>query len=401
MKPRIDLNKEYGIVLEGGGARGAYQIGAWKALREAGVRIKGVAGTSVGALNGALICMDDLETAEKIWKNMTYSRVLSVDDKFMESLHRLDVRGAGIPEIAAGVRRVLADRGLDITPLKDLIAGTVDEEKIRMSPRELYATTFSLSDRREITFDLRTAPEGTMKDLLLASAYFPGFKNEKLGGKTYMDGGSVNNVPVNVLTDRGYEDIIVIRIYGIGVDTEKYFQVPEGVRLYRIAPRRNLGGILEFGGKRIRRNLLLGYYDGLRMVYGLAGRKYYFDMPYSEAYYFDKLLSELELLKLYLEPFVKKEEMERLSGYRAYTEGIFPTLAKKFRLPADWDYRDLYGAIIEVCAKKMGLEVFCIYTADDVIGRIYRILGESRKLGENPNGFKWEKKEGSRGVGGD
>ena len=62
MKLRIDLEKEYGIVLEGGGARGAYQIGVWKALREAGMKIKGVAGTSVGALNGALICMDDLGT---------------------------------------------------------------------------------------------------------------------------------------------------------------------------------------------------------------------------------------------------------------------------------------------------------------------------------------------------
>ena len=60
MKPVIDLTKEYGLVLEGGGAKGAYQIGAWKAMREAGVKIKGIAGTSVGALNGALICMDGL-----------------------------------------------------------------------------------------------------------------------------------------------------------------------------------------------------------------------------------------------------------------------------------------------------------------------------------------------------
>ena len=56
MKPVLDLTKEYGLVLDGGGARGAYQIGAWKALREAGVKIEAVAGTSVGALNGALIC---------------------------------------------------------------------------------------------------------------------------------------------------------------------------------------------------------------------------------------------------------------------------------------------------------------------------------------------------------
>ena len=74
MELQLDLNKEYGIVLEGGGAKGAYQVGAWKALKEAGIRIKGVAGTSVGALNGALICMDDFSKAERIWENISYSR---------------------------------------------------------------------------------------------------------------------------------------------------------------------------------------------------------------------------------------------------------------------------------------------------------------------------------------
>ena len=84
MKPVLDLTKEYGLVLDGGGARGAYQIGAWKALREAGVKIEAVAGTSVGALNGALICMGDLEKAEKIWREMTFSTVMDVDDEEME-----------------------------------------------------------------------------------------------------------------------------------------------------------------------------------------------------------------------------------------------------------------------------------------------------------------------------
>ena len=86
MKPVIDLTKEYGLVLDGGGARGAYQIGAWKALKEAGVKITAVAGTSVGALNGALVCMDDLAQAEHIWSEMTFSRVMDVDDEWMERL---------------------------------------------------------------------------------------------------------------------------------------------------------------------------------------------------------------------------------------------------------------------------------------------------------------------------
>ncbi len=111
MKLRIDLEKEYGIVLEGGGARGAYQIGVWKALREAGMKIKGVAGTSVGALNGALICMDDLEKAEEIWGNMTYSTVLQIDDSMIEKLKIFGVRSMKMTDAAAEFKRVFSDRG--------------------------------------------------------------------------------------------------------------------------------------------------------------------------------------------------------------------------------------------------------------------------------------------------
>ena len=54
MKLQLDPNQAYAVALEGGGAKGAYQIGAWRALREAGIRISAVSGTSVGALTGAL-----------------------------------------------------------------------------------------------------------------------------------------------------------------------------------------------------------------------------------------------------------------------------------------------------------------------------------------------------------
>lgn len=390
MNSRLDLNREYGIVLEGGGARGAYQVGAWRALKEAGVKIKGVSGTSVGALNGAMICMDELEKAEEIWGNMDYSTVLDVDAKVIDSLKKLNPKTFNFTEMAAEVRRIVKGRGLNIDPLKALIETMVDEDKIKNSPCELYVTTLSVSEVKEVNFDVKTAEKGTMKDMLLASSYFPGFKNDKLFGKTYMDGGSVNNVPINILADRGYKDIIVIRIYGIGVDREKLFTLPEDVNIYRIAPKRNLGGILEFEAEKAKKNMKLGYFDAMRMIYGLAGRKYYIDMPYTEAYYFDKMMSELAVLQLYLTPYVKDIDLDKISGYRAYTEKIFPYLAKKLKLDNNWDYRDLYGAFLEMCAKKMELEVFQIYTPDDIIGRVHRTLGEMSKLGEITDGWKRE-----------
>lgn len=371
MELKLDLTKEYGIVLEGGGAKGAYQIGAWKALREAGVRIKGIAGASVGSLNGALICMDDLEKAEDIWKNIEYSRVMDVSDETIKALKKKDFKALNMQEILNSGFQFIKDGGFDVTPLKNLIAEVVgDESRIRESDRELFAVTYSVSEHKELAVDVKSGEEGSVKDMLLASAYFLAFKNEKLGGKRYRDGGGFNNVPLGVLLDKGYEDIIVIRIYGWGFDSEKVTKIPDGANVYHIAPRQDLGGILEFDKKQSRKNMTLGYYDAKRFLYGLAGRIYYIDAPGSEPYYFDKMMSELELLKIYVEEDLDQETRESLNGYRMFTETLFPRMAVEFKLKDDWNYRDLYIASLEDLAKRLKINRFQIYTVDRLIGKI-------------------------------
>ena len=68
-----------GLVLAGGGGKGAYQIGAWKYLREAGLDryVSAVSGTSVGALNAALFAAGDLEQAENLWRNIRPEQILT------------------------------------------------------------------------------------------------------------------------------------------------------------------------------------------------------------------------------------------------------------------------------------------------------------------------------------
>lgn len=375
MELKLDLTKEYGLVLEGGGAKGAYQIGAWKALREEGVKIKGISGVSVGALNGALICMDDFERAEEIWKNIDYSHVMAVSNDTMEALKRKDFKSLNLQELISSGLQIVKDGGFDITPLKNLIAQVVgDEEKIKNSERELFVVTYSVSDRKELAVDVRSGETGNIKDMLLASAYFMAFKNEKLGGKRYVDGGGFNNVPINVLIDRGYEDIIVIRIYGWGFDKEKVTKIPDGIRVSHIAPRQDLGGILEFDKKQARKNMTLGYYDAKRFLFGLSGRIYYIDAPNTEPYYFDKMMSELEFLKAYGEAPPAEEGAEVLKGCRVFTEKIFPKLAEEFNLKEGWDYKDLYLGILEDLAKRLKVRRFQIYTVDQLTEAIRKKL---------------------------
>ena len=381
MKMQLDLSKEYGLVLEGGGARGAYQVGAWKALWEAGVKIKGMAGTSVGALNGALICMDDFDKARQIWETISYSRVMDVDDQLMDQLMSFRLKSlpvVSLSEVIAGAKRILKDRGFDIAPLRSLIEEVVDEDSIRSSSRELYVVTYSLSDRQPLVVNVKEAPEGEIADMLMASAYLIGFRREKLGGKYYMDGGGINNVPADVLIEKGYKDIIILRIYGYGVDTERKLEVPEDVSLYHVAPRQELGGMLEFDRKRARRNMLLGYFDAQRMLYGLAGRSYYLDASEKEAYYFDKMMTEIHLLLTWLKPErADKGDLEAVQGgYRIYTEKVMPALAKELKLKPGWDYKDLYLSLLEALAKQFRISRFKIYTVEELLGLIYRKAGQ-------------------------
>lgn len=180
MEPLLDLTKEYGLVLDGGGARGAYQIGAWTALAEAGMKFSAVAGTSVGALNGALICMGSVENAQKVWAEMKFSRVMDVDDEWMRHLFSKEGK---FTEMLAELWKKLSDGGVDVTPLRNLIHEMIDEEKIRHSGKEFCLLTFSVTDMKELDLSLEDIPEGTLEDFLLASAYLLGFKNEKLQGK--------------------------------------------------------------------------------------------------------------------------------------------------------------------------------------------------------------------------
>lgn len=375
MELRLDPSVKYGIVLEGGGARGAYQIGAWKALQEAGIAIGGISGASVGALNGALMCMDDLDRACHIWENLTYSKVMNVSDALIEKFRSKDLEIQDFQELGSAVRKVLKDGGLDVTPLKDLIEGTVDEERIRASERELFVITYSLTDWKKVVINIKELSDGAMSDALLASAYFPAFKREKLGGKRYMDGGSADNVPIEPLLERGYKNLIVIRIYGLGRDSERFLEIPEDVAVYHIAPRQDLGGILEFSGKKARKLMTLGYYDAMRSLYGLEGRSYYLDASGGETYYFDRMMSELELLKLYIRPVMEEEDWENLAGYRSFTEQIFPHLARKLGLKEDWDYRDLYLTVLEEMARKLRVNRFHIYTAQELSQEIQRRIG--------------------------
>ena len=180
MELKLDRNKTYGLALEGGGAKGAYQIGAWKALREAGIHFSAVSGTSVGALNGAMIVMDDLEKAENVWNNIHFSQVMDVDDEEMRRLMNRDIPLSELKSTLRSVADIVRNRGFDVTPLRNWVAEVVDADKICHSDMDFFIVTYSLSDHQELELKASELDEDELCDMLLASAYLPAFRLESL-----------------------------------------------------------------------------------------------------------------------------------------------------------------------------------------------------------------------------
>ena len=364
MKLQLDTDKIYAVALEGGGAKGAYQIGAWKALREAGIRFNAVAGTSVGALNGAIMVMGNLEKAEEIWSNITFSQVMDVDDEEMKNLLTMNLRDIDWRSQWEFLKKTLSNRGLDVTPLRKWVEELVDEDAIRKSDTELYIQTYSLTDKKELELRARDLEKpGEIAEMLLASAYFPAFKNETLGGKRYTDGGLQDVIPLHVLVENGYRDIIAIRLFGVGF--ERSFRVPKYVEVHTVLPSRDLGGTLEFEAEQSRKNLVLGYYDAMRMLYGLAGTRYYIDRHWTEEEAYTQLV---QYIQRYLRDYEQDVSLLELN------EKLLPRLRRS--LDCRGDYYDLVIAAMERAAEEAELDPFHIYTEDELMAALRRYYGE-------------------------
>lgn len=343
MKLKLDMTKTYGLALEGGGAKGAYQVGAWKALREAGLKISAVSGTSVGALNGAMVVMDAPEQAAELWANIRFSQVMDVDDEEMKHLMSGNLTLPELKGTLHSVADIVRNRGFDVTPLRNWMAEVVDEEKIRSSDIDFFIVTYSLTDRKELELKASELEPGELYDMLLASAYLPAFRLEKLGGKYYADGGVQDVVPIHALVENGCKDIIALRIFGFGI--EKHFKIPEDVNVTTIGPTVDLGNILNFDAEQSRQNLQLGYFDAQRVLYGLYGKTYYIDRTFTE-----------------------DEARARLIEYvgtgndtlRELHEKVLPRLARS--LDCKGDYYDLLIAAMEHDAEEFGFPQFEILT---------------------------------------
>ncbi len=243
--------KDFALVLAGGGAKGAYQIGVWRALKELGIdkRITIVAGTSVGALNGALFLTEEYGRAKGFWDRMTLSDMLDIDNVLRKSLTQVIAKKRRVKKTAKIASRVIERsanklfgsksmirRGVKLSKtLKKMVfaaeaLGHVSLNKVGElidklilevlnSNIELIVCCTIEGTKKPKYFLLnkyRDKPELAKQILLASCALKPMYKPVTINGVKYADGGYSMNVPAAVLykvTEKRptIKNIIVVR----------------------------------------------------------------------------------------------------------------------------------------------------------------------------------------------
>lgn len=263
-----------GLVLEGGGVRGAYHIGAMRALTEHGYKFDGVVGTSIGAVNGAVLAQGDWDKIETIWQGMCVSQMLSEEDAMYAKLARREIDF----DFVKNVGKLLSSLGAFLEKSTDKMRNSlrtfINEDKLRESPVDFGLVTFSLPDFEPHYFMKEDIPNGQVCDYVIASANYPLFKWQQLSGfdgKRFIDGGVYDNMPVNMLASRGYDEIVVIR-----TRNKKYRRkIKHGAKIIYIVPSVKLATTaLEFTEENIAKYINMGYYDARRTLEHLAGFRY-------------------------------------------------------------------------------------------------------------------------------
>lgn len=261
------MEKQWGLIFSGGGAKGSYEIGVWHALKELGFekKITAVSGASVGSLNAALFAAGDYKRAEDIWKKVTPLWFLDLNSQ------EIMIQSLAITDY---IKDLLEDRKnggiFSREGLLDIMKYDIDLQVVSESKCNVYANaSYEHRGRNQIEyFHLNGMGKEEIKEVLLASSAMPFiYEPVNINGVLYRDGGIVDNIPVYPLVRDGFHHLIVVKLEKNGYVEKSLYKNREVIE---IVPSKDLGnffdGTIDFSHQNILKRMELGYHDALEIL---------------------------------------------------------------------------------------------------------------------------------------
>lgn len=352
---------KYALALEGGGAKGAYQAGVINALTDHGYEFNAVVGTSIGALNGAMIAQKKTSKLYELWHSMYFSQLFDFDDESVDEIINKRFTLQLIRHTSKKIWESIKNKGIESDKMIEYIRENIDEDLLRSSDIEYGLMTYNLSQRKAEALFKNDIEKGMIADYVFASANFPLFERQKINDMTYIDGGIYDNLPINMLIDKGYRKIIAIKT-GSKARVQKVNH-SHNISIDYIAPTKKPARVLEFTKEIIEHAMIIGYYDGLRYIHNLMGERYYIADFSRKKFYRDLLSFSENSYKKICEIIDVKYSDDKF----ICIANIVKKYIKIFSLNKDSDTIIVFIDFLENLADYLNIERLAIYSIDQLI----------------------------------
>lgn len=251
-----------GLVFSGGGARGAYEIGVWKALEELNIKCDLVTGVSIGSINAALYVEGNLDKAINLWKTMGYSTVFS--NSIPENKK----------ELTKTYIKSLKSGGLEPDNLRKNLYKNLDIDKIYESNIDYGLGTTLFPKLKKVDLTKKEIKKEEFIDFLVASStVYPFFKVKEIDNMKYIDGGYKDSIPIDLAYKMGANKLIIVNI---SVLEKRYKPDKNNMMITYIKPKNKIGSPLVFDKNIAICDLEYGYNDTMKAFKKYFGKKYTF-----------------------------------------------------------------------------------------------------------------------------
>lgn len=271
--------KNIGLVLCGGGAKGAYQVGVFKVLEELEIanEIKMISGSSIGALNGALYLMYSADEIDQIWQQCNWTAIFGVSKenikKVNQIVHRVNTRQMSPFFGAINMVGVANQTGLPLQRkgFEKVLRQYLKPSIIQKQSIDLIVSCGKVNSKQLAYFNLNHQSPKKMQDILFATTAVPMLYNPVyIDNSYYCNPMKYERAPLAPLLKSDCETIIIVYLNRGQCLGRKEIN---GKRLIEIAPSRDLGtgiyGSFDFRKSVIENSIELGGNDAYRILYNV------------------------------------------------------------------------------------------------------------------------------------
>lgn len=334
-----------GLALCGGGAKGSYEVGVINALVEHGYKFDVVTGTSIGALNGAIVVQQQIDVLNQLWFDLNSSNLFADDLSQIKLTFNIDELVQSKNLLTSFFKTYAKEKGADITPFIAFIKRYLDYDRLINSPIEYGSVCVEFPSLKPVLtskYDYGNSDEA-FNYLLASASCYPAFPKANFNNKHYIDGGYYDNLPIDYCFQFNPNKVIAIDL-NVEPTHPSYLNHPSVDTIY---PSVSLGNFLDVSHQHIMDNISLGYLDGKKYLNDYIGFKYTFKK--------NKIPTPLEWL-------------DQLMMHKGLTKEVSILLEKTHR-KVDGIHFGLL--VLEELMDLMEYSPYVLYDLDDIIKDLY------------------------------